>query len=90
MKKIKITEFTSGDAVKALLGAFIFNKISGRETQADKIKNAVSGQDKAIDKALDNIDKGIEKNMKAVKARIDKLPPDEKAKVQKLAKMFDY
>ena len=39
MKKIKITEFTSADAVKALIGAFIFNKVTGKDAQAKNNKN---------------------------------------------------
>ena len=90
MKKIKITEFTSADAVKALIGAFIFNKVTGKDSEAQKIKQSVSSHDKAIEKQLAAIDKAVEKNMKSVKQRIDKLPKDQKARVQKLASKFDY
>tara|TARA_B100001113_G_scaffold349485_1_gene344978 strand:+ start:1579 stop:1851 length:273 start_codon:yes stop_codon:yes gene_type:complete len=90
MKKIKITEFTSGDAVKALIGAFIFNKVTGKDAEAKKIQQSVSSHDKAIEKQLATISKGIEKNMKVVKQQIDKMPKDQKARVQKLASKFDY
>ena len=89
MKKIKITEFTSGDAVKALIGAFIFNKVTGKEAQAKKIKQSVSSHDKAIEKQLDAIDKAVEKNAKAVKAKLEKAPKDQQDRVKKLAAMFD-
>ena len=90
MKKIKITEFTSADAVKALIGAFIFNKVTGKDAQAKKIKNAVSSHDGAIEKQLDDIEKSVEKNAKAAKAKIDKLPPKDKAQVQKWAKQLNF
>ena len=88
MKKIKITEFTSADAVKALIGAFIFNKVSGKEAQARKIKQSVSSHDKAIEKQLDAIDKAVEKNAKAAKAALDKLPDKEEDQIIALAKQL--
>ena len=90
MKKIKITEFTSADAVKALIGAFIFNKVSGKEAQARKIKQSVSSHDKAIEKQLDAIDKAVEKNAKAAKAALDKLPDKEEDQIIKWAKQLDF
>ena len=90
MKKIKITEFTSADAIKALIGAFIFNKVSGKEAQARKIKQSVSSHDKAIEKQLDAIEKSVEKNAKSAKARIAKLPKDEQDRLKKLASYMDF
>tara|TARA_A100001011_G_C14122733_1_gene761984 strand:- start:77 stop:355 length:279 start_codon:yes stop_codon:yes gene_type:complete len=88
MKKIKITEFTSADAVKALIGAFIFNKVSGKDAEAQKIKQSVSSHDKAIEKQLAAIDKAVEKNAKAVKAQLAKLPDDEEERIRAYAKQF--
>jgi len=90
MKKIKITEFTSVDAVKALIGAFIFNKVSGKDAEAKKIKQAVSSHDKAIEKQLDAIDKAVEKNAKAVQAKIDKMPQDQQDRINKLASYMNF
>ena len=90
MKKIKITEFTSADAVKALIGAFIFNKVTGKDAQAKKIKQSVSSHDKAIEKQLDAIDKAVEKNAKAAKANLDKMPKDQQDDIKKLASYLDF
>ena len=90
MKKIKITEFTSADAVKALIGAFIFNKVTGKDAQAKKIRNSVSSHDGDIEKQLDDIGKSVEKNAKAAKAKLDKMSPKDKEQIQKWAKQLDF
>ena len=87
-KKYKLKEFTSGNAITALIGAYIFRKMKGDNSTADKIADSLKDFDAEIERDLDTISSKIKQNAKSVEKDIAKLPKEERDRLERLANLW--
>ena len=87
-KKYKLKEFTSGNAITALIGAYLFRKMKGDNSTADKIATSLKDYDAEIERDLNTISRKVQQNAKAIEKDIAKLSKKDKDEVEHLANLF--